>query len=95
MVKLKTDRNIRKKAGYSWSQESETCFGESSLRGFTVDNLDTKRFSSAENNYEKLFILVREVLEENSSYCMDEEKERLQTCQDISDRVRSCLPGLL
>jgi hypothetical protein len=85
------NRNIRKKSGYSWSESTHTGFGERSTRGFSVDNLDTKDLNSAENAYEKLFILVRGVLEENSSYCMDNEEERLQTCQDIADKVRPYL----
>ena len=84
------NRNIRKKHGYSWGeQEVDTGFGSRQTYGFSVDHLDTKRVDQAETLYEKVFILTRMVLEQNSSYCMDDSSERLQTSQDIADMLHT------
>ena len=85
-----TNRNIRKKHGYNWDDgEVHTGFGSRQTYGFTVDHLDTKTIEEAENLYEKIFVLTRTVLESNSSYCLDNDKERLQCCQDIADILRT------
>ena len=82
-------RNIRKKHGYSWDDgEVHTGFGSRQTYGFSVDHLDTKSLDQAENIYEEVFVLIRTVLETNSSYCLDNDQERLQCCQDIADRLR-------
>ena len=81
-------RNIRMKHGYRWDEgESHTGFGSRHTYGFSVDHLDTKTIDQAESLYEKVFILTRMALEDNSSYCMDNDTERLQTCQDIVDML--------
>ena len=83
-------RNIRNKHGYSWDDgETHTGFGSHQTSGFSVDHLDTKSLEEAETLYEKVFILTRTVLEKNSSYCMDNDSERLQCCQDIADTLRT------
>jgi len=73
----------RYKNGIKWQDVTS----HSVTSGFTIDNLDTKEFHEAECSYEKLFILIRRVLEENDACCLDEEAERLQLCQDISDKL--------
>ena len=83
-------RNIRNKHGYRWDDgEVHTGFGSRQTYGFSVDHLDTKTLEEAETLYEKVFILTRMALESNSSYCMDNEGERLQCCQDIADILRT------
>ena len=83
-------RNIRSKHGYRWDEGKEhTGFGTRQTYGFSVDHLDTKTLDQATSLYEKVFILTRMALEANSSYCLDEEEERLQCCQDIADKLRS------
>ena len=67
----------RKGKGYSWSSSHDGPMGLRETSGFVVDNLDTKEISSAESKYEEAFILIREILENNASCCMDVEKERL------------------
>ena len=84
-----TNRNIRKKHGYNWDEgEVHTGFGSRQTYGFTVDHLDTKTLDQASSLYEEVFVLVRTVLETNTSYCLDNEEERLQCCQDIADKLR-------
>jgi|TARA_Y100000287_G_scaffold185914_1_gene190716 hypothetical protein len=81
-------KNIRKGKGYRWSDLSHNVGPDGIDRetyGFTIDDLDRKTFSEAQSMYEKVFILIRETLETNSSSCMDVESERLQCCQDIAD----------
>jgi hypothetical protein len=81
--------NIRKGKGFRWSEEVSSRDGQSrTIGGFTIDNLDTKKISEASNNYEKLFILVRELLEKNGAACMDDQTDRLQCCQAIADTIK-------
>lgn len=55
-----------------------------------IDNLDTKSLSEAENNYEKAFIRIRELLT-GKPWCCDNEEDTLQICQAITDDLRSNL----
>jgi len=81
--------NIRKGSGYSWSSNSKALAGDDrEQRGFTVDNLDTKQLNDAVNNYEKVFITVREVLKYNEQYCCDDENDRLSIAQVVADTLR-------
>ena len=81
--------NVRKGKGFSWTLEESTGFGTREVTGFTVDNLDTKQIGDVGSSYEKAFVLIRTALESRESYCMDNEEERLQICQDIADSLRS------
>ena len=53
-----------------------------------VDNLDTKSFNQAENNYEKTFVVIRKALEENEQFCCDDEDDRLSLAQIITDSLK-------
>ena len=53
-----------------------------------VDNLNTKTVDEAEDNYEKVFITVRDVLSENEQYCCDDEGDRLSIAQVVADVLR-------
>ena len=76
--------NIRKGKGFSWRETQTTGIGHRETSGFTVDNLDTKSLSDASNNYEKIFIIVRDEL-----FARQVTKEKsLQIAQDVSDRAR-------
>ena len=55
---------------------------------FEVDKLNTKQTEEARDNYEKVFITIRQLLENNEQYCCDDETDRLSLCQDISDILR-------
>ena len=79
-----TNKDVRKGKGIQWVLE--THFGES--RGFTVDNLDTKSMGDAENDFERLFVTIRKVLENRESFCLDNEEERLQVCQDLAENIK-------
>lgn len=80
-------KNFRKGKGYSWSMIEHTGLGIRETSGFTVDNLDKKELADVENEFEKTFVLVRKALESLASYCLDNEEERLQCAQDISDAL--------
>ena len=81
--------NIRKGSGYRWSENNRSLSGERrEQHGFTVDNLDTKDLSDARNDYERIFIIVRDILESKSESLANDE-ERLQCAQDIADTVYS------
>tara|TARA_B100000212_G_scaffold246923_1_gene188613 strand:- start:1614 stop:1865 length:252 start_codon:yes stop_codon:yes gene_type:complete len=75
--------NIRKGSGYSWSNISKTLAGgEREESGFIVDNLDTKQFNDAANNYERIFIIARDILQSKP------QDNILQSAQDIADAIR-------
>lgn len=54
-----------------------------------IDNLDTKLLSAAEDEYEKVFIIVRQALEANEQFCCDSEEDRLSLTQIISDNLKN------
>lgn len=75
--------NIRKGSGYSWSSNSKALAGDDrEQRGFTVDNLDTKQLNDAVNNYERIFIIARDILQSKP------QDNTLQSAQDIADAIR-------
>jgi hypothetical protein len=57
-----------------------------------IDHLDTKLIENADNNYEKVFIVIRDYLLDNESYICDDEDDRLTIAQSICDLLRqNCL----
>lgn len=58
------------------------------MQGFVVDDLDTKRIADAKNDFERLFVTIRGVLENNETKCMDNEEERLQVCQVLARQIK-------
>lgn len=80
--------NIRMGKGYKWKSSTTGPKGaQREVEGFIVDDLDSKKMADAKNDYEKTFILIRTILEEKSAYCMDDESERLQCVQTITDTL--------
>jgi hypothetical protein len=75
---------IRVGKGYSWELETAT----QHLRGFTVDNLDTKKFESATTDFERIFITLREAFKANESRCLDNETDRLAVCQAVAEEIK-------
>ena len=61
---------------------------ESSTMFVEFDNLDTKKITEAQNSYEKVFITIRETLEQNEQFCCDDESDRLSLTQTIADILR-------
>ncbi len=53
-----------------------------------IDNLDTKSQSEALDNYEKVFITVRDELEHAQQYCCDDQEDRLAIAQIIADALK-------
>ena len=87
-------KKIRNGAGFSWYDEGSFHYKGTathrSTRGYTVDNLDTKDISEAENNYEEVFIRVRQLLEDKP-WCCDSREDVLTICQAISDSLKENL----
>jgi len=54
-----------------------------------IDNLDTKSLDHAEDEYEKVFVVVRQALETNEQFCCDSEEDRLSLAQIISDNLKN------
>ena len=53
------------------------------------DDLDTKTIDSAENNYEKVFVIIRDKLEKVG---YDDQDDRLSLTQSLADLLRqNCL----
>ena len=79
----------RRGSGIEWQMVSKGFAGNPSVTtGFTIDNLDTKRYEEAADQYERIFILIRKALEENNSCCMDVEEERLLCAQAAVNLIR-------
>lgn len=53
-----------------------------------IDNLDTKTPDQAIDNYEKVFIAVRDALKVNEQYCCDDENDRLSIAQVVADTLK-------
>ncbi len=79
---------IRRGPGYYWTDEGAGPHGPRVTSGFTVDHLDSKTIEQAEDNYEKVFILVRDALEEHKDLSMINWPHRLQVAQIVSDTLR-------
>ena len=58
-----------------------------------IDNLDSKTFEEAQNNYEKVFIVVRDFLKDQKGkqFNLDSEALRLTLAQGISDQLRETI----
>ena len=62
---------------------------ESSSTWCEYDDLDTKTVDLAKDNYEKVFVLIRDKLEENG---YDDQNDRLSLTQSLADLLRqNCL----
>ena len=86
------DEEYRRRSGpgIQWRQVEKTCLGVKELRGFTVDNLDTKNILEARNNYEEVFIRVRTTLEQKP-WCCDSREDVLNICQVVADCLKENL----
>jgi hypothetical protein len=81
---------IRTGRGTRWSIEEKTSFGDRVTSGFTIDDLDTKTIDQSENNYEEVFIRIRESLSDQP-WCCDNREDVLSICQVVADTLRSNL----
>jgi hypothetical protein len=78
-MRLKRENWDRTLIGYAWRDDDH------GNRGHTVDNLNKKQMSEAENIYEKIFILMRdEVADTCQSLMMGNEIDRLTLCQVLA-----------
>ncbi len=77
----------RKGNGYYWTIISGGSYTEYRVEGFTIDNLDTKSFEDAGNDFERIFIEIREGLKSLESYCLDDDANRLQLCHSLARRL--------
>ncbi len=89
MFLLKSER-IRKGRGLYTTIVSESHGTNDSCTFFEVDNLDSKTLEEAENNYEKIFITIRNYLKEqqNTQHNINSETARLTIAQDIVDLLK-------
>jgi hypothetical protein len=77
--------NFEKRTGKGVHWEVQT--SHSLSKGFTIDNLNSKTMKETTNDFERLFVSIRSILEKNESYCMDVEEERLQVCQNLAKKI--------
>lgn len=87
-------KRIRKGSGLKVIITSGHGCTESISEFYEIDNLNTKQTEEARDNYEKVFIAIREHLEGNADgqFNIGSESARLTLCQDISDILRqACL----
>lgn len=81
----KVERRGRSKITTITSEHSESVFHD-------VDNLNEKGADEAEDNYEKVFITIRDALKNSEQHCFEEERDRLSLTQNITDALRkTCL----
>ena len=81
----KVERRGRSKITTITSEHSESVFHD-------IDNLNEKSTDDAEDNYEKVFITIRDTLKNIEQYCCDDETDRLSLTQNITDALRkTCL----
>ena len=81
-------KRIRKGSGVKVVIKTGHGSTESISEYFEVDKLNTKQAEEARDNYEKVFITIRKVLENNEQFCCDDENDRLSLTQSISDILR-------
>ena len=83
-------KRVRKGSGVKVVIKTGHGSTESISEYFEVDKLNTKQTEEARDNYEKVFIAIREHLEGNTDgqLNIDSEAARLTLCQDISDILR-------
>lgn len=75
----------RKGSGYHWTMTSGGSYTEYYVEGFTIDNLDTKGYEQAGNDFERIFIEIREGLKSLES--LDGDANRLQLCHSLARRL--------
>ena len=63
---------------------------ESSCEFLDIDNLDTKSIEEAEDNFEEVFVRVRDLLK-GKPWCCDNREDVLSICQAVTDELRSNL----
>ena len=83
-------KRVRKGSGVKVVIKTGHGSTESISEYFEVDKLNTKQTEEARDNYEKVFIAIREHLEGNTDgqLNIDSEATRLTLCRDISDILR-------
>jgi len=57
---------------------------ERSSWGFQPDNYATISLEEAEDDFAKMFVEIRQILENSDSLCMDDEEDRLNLCQKLT-----------
>lgn len=81
-------KRVRKGCGLKVTITAGHGSTESISEFYDIDNLNTKQTEEARDNYEKVFITIRKLLERNEQFCCDDEADRLSLCQVISDSLR-------
>jgi|DEB0MinimDraft_6_1074348.scaffolds.fasta_scaffold104595_4 hypothetical protein len=71
--------------GFKWRSRYTDSFGNvlSEIKGYTIDNLDTKDISDASNVFEEIFIQIRKELEK----CNAISAESLNACHQVARRL--------
>ena len=87
MKSTEDEFEVRKGPGYQWFMSSGGDYSRYDVSGFTIDNLDTKKIEDAENDFERVFIEVREGLKYLESCSLDSENDRLQVCHNLARRL--------
>jgi hypothetical protein len=85
---MENEKKKRVGPGIQWSNIQETGYGEREVAGYSIDNLDSKKLEETTSSFEKLFVVIRGVLENNEQCCCDSEQDRLTLCQLLADSIR-------
>ena len=57
---------------------------ERSSWGFRPDNYASMTLEEAEDDFAKMFVEIRQILESSDTLCMDDEIDRLNLCQTLT-----------
>ena len=91
MTKSKfTKETVRAMGRVTVTETVSTGFGDRTTVWSTTDNLDTKSLEQTSNNYEEVFVRIRNLLSEKP-WCCDSKEDVLSMCQIIADDLRSNL----
>ena len=83
-----TDKRDTTGRGYRWVMTTTSAYGgaETTASGYTIDNLHEKTIQEATGSFEKIFVSVRDVLED-----FDPTSTIQSTRYDICHQIARCL----
>lgn len=82
-MNIPDDIEIRTGKGYQWVQHSPFY----TVRGYTTDNLDTKKIEDANGNFEAIFINLREMLMEHKDLADKTNNTKLSICHELARKL--------
>tara|TARA_B100000963_G_C22613751_1_gene666229 strand:+ start:951 stop:1220 length:270 start_codon:yes stop_codon:yes gene_type:complete len=82
-MSIPDDIEIRSGKSYQWVQHGP----HYTVKGFTTDNLDTKKIEDASNDFEAIFINLREMLMKHEDLADKTFDTKLNICQKLARKL--------